>query len=372
MTDIENQNPSEFQKGIDERESLVIREARFFEPYKEELKELFTALNREDQWTDNPVDMLPYIQAGWIGSEHGNSTQKDQFTEDETAAAMVILEKMGFTGELLPDPDAAFDQTVVVAGTTTANYRRFQLTQSARQHGTDLGTEVWLVGQRPREARDGTNDALLGTEGLYAGNDISDNPWANHARKMIEESAEGGAESWKFTETDTARIALLKVIGGDLKPDRIDLNLIRATDAENPLGAKIPVEGAPARDMTAYHFKTDDDHEIVLLNAGAVERRNGDKIIDPRHTTASATKEWLEKMPPKQGARVLYVTGNPHSLRTTQDTYAMLQQMGRGDIELVVAGTTPAAGSPIQTYLGEIGRLINNDYKRNYQHEAAA
>lgn len=359
----ENKN-TEIEIQTDERELEVVREARFFEPYKKELKELFVALDREDQWSDNPEDMLSYMRAGWIGQEHGNSTEKDQFSDEEVAAALPILESIGLTTELLPDPDEKFDQTIVVAGTTTANYRRFQLTATARENGTDLGEEIWLVGQRPREARDGTNDALLNTDGPYTGFDYSDNPWAKYAKKMIEESSEGGDDTWKFTETETARVALLKVIDEKLQPNRIDLNVIAVNGKY--LSAPIPPEGAPSVDATDYYFQTEDGHDIVLMNAAAVERKNGDKILPPRHTTASATKEWLERHPPKKGAKVLYVTGNPHSLRTTQDTYKVLVDMERDDIELVVAGTTPAANTPIQTYLGEVARLIDNDCKRNY------
>lgn len=357
-----DQQRTELQSNGDERESAVIREARYFEPYKEELHELFVALGREHEWADNPEDMLSYIRSGWIGQEHGNSTEKDQFTDEQVAAAMPILEKLNLTSELIPEKGAKFDQTIVVAGTTTANYRRFQLTRDAREDGVELGEEIWLVGQRPREARDGTDEALLSPEGPYAGFDYSDNPWAERAKQMIEESSEG--DNWKFTETDTARVALLKVIDAKAQPHRIDLN-ITSVNGE-PTGQQTPVDGAPARFMTDYYYETEDGHEIILLNGAAVERKNGDKVLPPRHTTASVTKEWLERHAPKENARVLYVTGNPHSLRTTQDTYKVLADMGRDDIELVVAGTTPAANSPIQTYLGEVARLIDNDYKRNY------
>lgn len=355
-------NIFEKQTNVDAREQDVIREARYFKPYEKELHDLFVVLGRVDEWSDNPLEMLSYMRKGWIGQEHGNSTEKDQFTDEQVAAAMPILEQLNLTSEVLPGPNEVFDQTIVVAGTTTANYRRFQLTKTARATGTELGDEIWLVGQRPREARDGSNEALLSPEGQYAGYDYSENPWAERAKSMIEQSS--GGDGWKFTETDTARVALLKVIDGKATPHRIDFNISSVNGAS--YGLQAPVNGAPARVETDYYYTVDDDHEIILLNGAAVERKNGDKVLPPRHTTASVTREWLERHPPKQGARVLYVTGNPHSLRTTQDTYRVLQEMGRGDIELVVAGTMPAANTPIQTYLGEVARLIDNDCKRNY------
>ncbi len=354
------------EKNYQDRELAVVREARFFEPYKKELKELFAALGREDMWSDNPRDILPYVRAGWIGQEHGNSVDKDQFTDEQTVAALALLQDLGFASEQLPNEGDAFEQTVIVAGTTTANYRREGLVLQARENGVDIGTEVWLVGQRPREARDGTNEALLGSEGIYAGNDLTEIPEAAHARRIIEESSGEGADPWKFTETETARLVFQKLIDPSLKPHRYDLNLVEVNGKS--VSSYRPVDDAPSRDITDYHYKTEDGHDIVLLNAAAVERyKNTDERIPSRHTTTSATQEWLERQAPSHGARVLYVTGNPHSLRTTQDTYKMLVDMGREDIELVVAGTTPAANTPIQTYLGEIARLIDNDVKRNYQ-----
>lgn len=375
----ENKNPAELQKNFNERETLVIREAHFFKPYKEELKELFAAINRPDEWSDDITEVLDYVREGWIGGEHGNSDTKDQFTPEEVAAAMPILEKIGFAGELLPDSKAVYSQTAVVGGTMGANYRRRQLTTAARQQGTELGTEIWLVGQRPRVKLDGSGEELLSIEGRFGGNDVSDNPWAAHARSVIDLSEAAftdpanhdKANDWKFTETDTARMALLKLNDGpsrgNLSPHRIDLNLVRATGMDpSLLNPATPIEGAPARDMITYHF-TEDGHETALLYAPAVERRNGDRIIDPRPTTKSVTREWIEQLPPEKGAKVLYVTGNPHTLRTAQDTYEVLKEMGRDDIRLEIAGTTPASTVPIQTYLGEIGRLIDNDYKRNYK-----
>lgn len=240
------------EKNYQDRELAVVREARFFEPYKKELKELFAALGREDMWSDNPRDILPYVRAGWIGQEHGNSVDKDQFTDEQTVAALALLQDLGFASEQLPNEGDAFEQTVIVAGTTTANYRREGLVLQARENGVDIGTEVWLVGQRPREARDGTNEALLGSEGIYAGNDLTEIPEAAHARRIIEESSGEGADPWKFTETETARLVFQKLIDPSLKPHRYDLNLVEVNGKS--VSSYRPVDDAPSRDITDYHF----------------------------------------------------------------------------------------------------------------------
>src|SRR5271154_1295422 len=105
---------------VDLREQEVITHARFFEPYKEDLKELVGILypNAVEgdglQWSDDPRDMLPHIRERWIGREHSNSPDKDQFTEEQFAAAAPILARMGLFGETLPAPNTEFDDAIVL------------------------------------------------------------------------------------------------------------------------------------------------------------------------------------------------------------------------------------------------------------------
>lgn len=344
-------NYTEFA-GVDEREAAVIKDpTQFFELYKGDTKSLFTALNRMGEWSDDPNDMLPYMRSGWIGNEHGNSTEKDQFTQEETDAAMPILAHMGLTTELLPNPGEHFDQVVIVGGTMVANKRRIDLVKRALADGVEMDKVIFWVGQRPREARDGTNDELMSIEGRFAGEDVETNTWVQ--RKLANGSFEA-ANKWGLTETDLGRLAVNKVFGGDLQPYRIDLKVTDSNDPEQHLPQKL--DGVPTRDITDYRFKTPEGQEIILMNAAAVKR--GD--APARHTTRSCTEEWEKRFVPEEGARVLYITGNPHSIRTTQDTYKVLQDLGRTNVELVVAGTAPAEGTPIQSFLGEVARLIDN------------
>lgn len=358
---IENNPQANGEKfgGLDEREAAVIKEARYFEPYKNELHELFKALGREAQWSEDPTnqEFLSYMQRGWIGNEHGNSTEKDQFTPDQIGAAMPILERLGLTSELLPAPGTQVDQTIIVGGTTTANYRRTQLIDKATDQGIEVGDVICWYGQRPRESRDGTNEELVSTEGKYAGENITDNPWY----KAYMKEALNSDDPWALIETDFGRIALNKVSGGSLKPYKIELPVVEVNGKDTGIAKGRP--DVPNRDVLDYHFVTNKGIDVTLMNVAAVDRGEG---RPSRHTTESCTVEWLERHAPAQNAKVMYVTGQPHSLRTAQDTYKILQKHGRGDIQLVVAGTDPVAGQPIQFYLGEVARLINNDVKRNY------
>lgn len=365
--------------NFNDREQLLLRESRFFEPYKEDLKGLFEALGRENRWSDDPRQMLNYIRSGWIGGEHGNreKDQKDQFTPDQTSAAMPILERMGMSGETLPPDGAQYDDLIIVGGTTPANYRRMKLVLDLIQHhGIKTKRITFLVGERPREARDGTDEEILSRTGRFEGGDMHDNPWVAQMLKAEEEMRlQANVDEDQITEppqafkteTDMARVATMKAVpwGESMKPHRIDLALAQP-------GEEVPdrVGGLPGRLVTDYRFTVPiqigremHEQEIVLINAAAVERMQG----DPRHTTASSTSEWLERHAPEDGANVLYVTGNPHTLRTAQDTMLILKNAGRDDIHLDIAGTSPPANAQIQFYLGEVGRLIDNDVRRNYE-----
>src|SRR5690242_6482292 len=45
---------------LDNRQQLVLRQAHFFELYKEELHTLFCALGREMFWSDDPRNLIEY------------------------------------------------------------------------------------------------------------------------------------------------------------------------------------------------------------------------------------------------------------------------------------------------------------------------
>lgn len=369
MTERDEHSAAERVIGFTDREAEVIKTSRFYDLYKDDLQELFSALGLEKIWSDNPIDFHDYIQRAWVGQEHGNAVEKEQYSDEQVAAAMPVLERMNLTSEALPHPGEKYDQTIVVGGTTPANYRRMQLTSKAREQGVELGEEIWLVGQRPREARDGTNEELLGTDGRFAGHDITKNPSIEGRMKTGAFDGEVGTDSaWSLTETDTAIISLLKVVDPEATPHRIGLHLVDLNAPKDKQHWPGQRPDAPARLVTDYRYTLEDGHDITLINAEAVQRGTSEKPHPSRHTTQSATQEWLERHAPKKNAKVLYVTGNPHSLRTTQDTQRILDKLGRGDIQLELAGTTPAVGAPIQTILGEVGRLVHNDLKY-YRHE---
>lgn len=348
--------------AVDMQHDIVVN-AHFFRLYKAELKGLFAALGREREWSDNPRDMLPYLREKWIGMEHGNHDAKDQFTKGQIAAAQPYLEKMGLKGSQYPSPGEHFDQVVIGGGTMLTNYRRIELVDELLDMGVKIDKVVFWLGRRPAGDRDGTPAELLATTGKLSGNNVRRNPWVKDLMKRGALKLRG---TMKLTETDLGRMAILKVFDGMLMPYRVDLSALNEKRRRTDLLDMI--ERTPEEFVTDYYFETDDGLEIVLLNGKPVHRGAGPngELRPHRPTTASTTAEWLERHAPVRDARVLYVTGNPHMLRMAQDSYAVMQRQGRGDINLQLACIAPAADMDIHTYLGEIARLIDNDVKRNY------
>jgi len=356
--------PTSKRHSLGEKERAVIETARFFEPYKRELHGLFIALGREHKWSDNPRDMLLYLREKWIGQEHGNSASKDQFSDEQIAAAQPWLKALGLTTAQVPSRNSHFDQAIIVGGTMLSNYRRVEFVHDIMDSGVQIDKLIFWVGHRPRERRDGTIAELLSTRGRFAGLAVRGNAWV---KDLVVRGTNRLRRRVRLNETDLGRFALLKVLDNKMMPYRIDLSILNERHRRADLLDK--VESLPKRYVKDYYLKTDDGLEIVLLNGSPVSRGVGanGKPRPARHTTASCTVEWLERHAPAQNARVLYITGNPHTLRTAQDTYVKIKELGRDDIRLTIAGTAPNDTVTIQTYLGEIARLIDNDVRRNYE-----
>jgi hypothetical protein len=330
---------------LTERDEAVIRNARFFEPYKKELEGLFMAIGKQDEWSDDPRQMLDYLRSRWIGREHGNDLAKDQFSEEQVAAAMPYFDMLGLTVEDTPEiTDYHFDQMIILGGFAATNRRRLAFgLELLKNNNATVDTIIFFLGERPRSVRDGTNEQILGINEAKSAGDVRENPWV---KQLTMQGAFTSPPLHDLNETDVGRIAMLQLMGNSLMPYRVEVD-----------------ESDAAGRIKDYYFRTDTGQEILLINAAAVDRG----IDRPRrHTSKSCAVEWLERHAPKRHAKVLYITDNPSTLRTALDTYAVLKKYGRDDIHLIPAGPAPYKTQAIQTYLGEIARLIDNDVRRNH------
>lgn len=330
---------------LSEREKAVVTSAQFFAPYKKELQALFEVLGKQDEWSDDPRQMLGYLRARWIGREHGNSSQKDQFSEAQRTAAMPYFEMLGLTSEDLPDiTNSHLDQMIIMGGLNPINYRRLSFgLELLRNSSATVDTIVFCLGERPRYPGDGSSEDILGINGHNPGGDVRENPWV---KELFAQGAFADSPSYNLNETDMGRITMLRLLGNSLMPYRVEKDTVN-----------------PTRQVKDYYFKTSSGQEIVLVNGAAVYRGNN-RVQRP--TSKSCSIEWLERHAPKNHAKVLYVADNPSLIRMTMDTYSVLRDAGREDIELIPAGPAPFKTQHIHTYLGEIARLIDKDVRRNY------
>jgi hypothetical protein len=292
----------------------AVREERFFDVHHDSLRELFKALGREEEWRDTPEELLPYTQAKWVGQEHGNSTEKDQFTPEQSEAAQPILEKLGLIDEILP-PVGVYEQVVIFGGFMRVNRERIGFVKELISEGKVRAEQiVFWSGERAREARDDAELERINFE------ELSGNSWISH--QLRKPAGEQFA-----TETELVRLAYHEHF----------LDTVLQDDDE-------------------LRFTTSDYPDFVLLDCPAVQRPNG----PTRPTIASCTREWLNRIPSRKAASILLVSGNPHIERNLRDVRQTISVM-RPDIELTVCGPAASINASIQLHLGEVGRMLYMD-----------
>jgi len=318
----------------------------FFDTEKDNLRELFTSLGREQTWTDELGGIVDYVRQRWVGKEHGTNG-KDAYTPEQEAAALPILRRMGFYDEVLPPIGSSYDQIDIIGGFMRVNHERISFVKNLLDSGriSLTGPVVFWAGQRLRDEKEAESlEELMDSNGRYYGADVFENKWVQRQTSLSWESNELW---WRpfASETELARLGLLKVYGADLTMHRAQLQLgVHQSEAE-----------VPSRLVVDYRYKLDDKHEMIIMNARAVQRKGGGVS---RHTTVSCAEESLAMYPPKEQSKLLLVSGNPHTQRTAREVRQVLAEHDRGDVTLEVSG--PAAGSKatLQLVLGEVGSQL--------------
>jgi hypothetical protein len=317
--------------------SVLTAPESFFETHTPTLHELFVGLGREAEWRDNPQDLLPYVVPSWLGREHGNSAEKDQFTEEQEAAAKALMRSLGLQEEVVPLADR-YEQAIIGGGMMRVNRQRIAFMKELLETG-GVETEhiIFWAGQRLRDARDDAQLQIMDLETLAT------DAWV---REQLARPEEPGWSNRFATETGLARLAYLESFGhAKLRRITTEMQLTSAAS------------GIPRPGAARYSFTADGYPGFVLMNGKAVARKSG----PPRPTTKSCAEEWLEKIAPSPGAQILIVAGNPHTLRAKRDIQQIARQNGRADINFTVCGPAANPEASIQLYLGEIGALLSQD-----------
>jgi hypothetical protein len=308
---------------------------QFFDSHQEALKGLFVALGREHEWHPTPKGILDYTQKRWVGVEHGNSAEKDQFTDEQIAAAQPYLRDLGLVEAAMPSA-GFYEEVVIIGGMTRVNRERMGFVKDLIDDGT-IKTEriVFWAGQRLRDKRDDPHLAAVDRKKVGA------DPWAATQYELPVTYDWTGQFA---TETDSARLAYLEQY-----PKAKLIEMIPADNSQ-------VVPGVPARLASQYVFEAPDAPEFRLMNAAAVARAKG----TARHTTASCAMEYLADVASTGLESVLFVSGNPHIGRNGRELRDIFK-IYRPDLMIDICGPAANPQASIQLMLGEPGREIHMD-----------
>lgn len=340
----ETQTSTPEQQETTSREHEYLNTGRFFENYKPEIQELFDVF--EWDWSDDPEQVNTQLRK-MIGLDHSDTSRLEPTPEQEDAA-MSIFDRMGLLSAILPSESTNYNDIVVPGATTMAIKRRLQVRENVLDAGSTTKKTTILNGQRPRDRIDRTNDEII--EAMRVN---KDNPWI--ARELKK-----GSDAFS-TETELGRAAALGLMNTpNAQVRRMDLPLI-GTNAARRESDAVP------RDITDYYYRGEDGQDIIVVNGRAVDRgidEEGQRR-EPRPTTMSTIKEWIERHTPKEGTRVLFVVSQPHALRMGREIIQALQQHGLGDVKVDIAsGDAPPVTLRTQTILGEVARMLDNEQRQ--------
>lgn len=306
----------------------------FYGQNQESLDGLFSLLELEPPRSLR--EAVAFTQS-WVRGDHAEPEAMPEVPMEKDALARDLYEQMGLVNDQ-PLPRGEYDQIIVLGAMQRANNARLKFLQESLENGAELaegGQIIMWGGPRPiheKIERPIIDQQLAQTTGLS-------NPW-------LQDVASG--EVSVNTETDGLRLAASGLFNARRKPSVY----FRLGSKEHPI--------------QRYTLESDIG-EIVLLNGEPVGREHGGS----RHTTESCAEEWLadsgmksdayHQLSPRQGARVAFLTHNPHIIRTARDVQNVLERSGRDDVELAVAGAAAYSNARHRSFLGEIARLLYGD-----------
>lgn len=319
----------------------------YLERNRSRLRWLFEALGKPTDIVEgDDVALEAHLLSRWLGSEHGLSSGKEQYTPDQEAAARPILRELDVVDRIDPPSGARYDEVLVMGAAAIGIHRRLEL---VRESGVRAPRLTVLTGLRPHEGnpRDGTTDELLAIDGRMA-----------------------AAAGWRPPAGLVARADLLQGQGVDpltaarvLFPGESDLTELLLTKQWATAMPRTTVHAAAPhpienelgqRDYLLRTWEVDGPIlELRVLNGAPVDR--GDR--PPRPTSTSTLLEWLALPGSDHVERALVVVNQPHLHRVGLEVRELLRDEGH-DLDVEVAGCEPSTDSSVQLLLGEVAARI--------------
>jgi hypothetical protein len=325
----------------------------FFETHREEIISLYSLADIDGELPDDITDPMvihDYSLSRWMKGDHWNPDNKYAYSVEQSDLEEFyqILDRLQLREEIIPPAGTVIDELVIVGSTFSANFRRASLGKQLIDSGQvsfreNPNISIW-AGQRPSYASEEIDfDGFLGA-GYSDVHDVfkDETDMAN----FVVHTLWGMAENGKLLLPDPAGIYLPEpAVEGDMLSAQLE---------DIP-----PLSELGVRDFAQYEYLLPrNNHTIKILNARAVERRQG----EPRHTTESSAREWLALNNIPVGYTVLEINGNPHAYRINSEIKRVFTECGRPDIKVVSAAIAARQDSPPSLYLGEIGRILFNNY----------
>ncbi len=314
------------------------------------LRRLFQHLGVE--WSEDPAVNAETAQQLWLGGEHGQNVI--EYPPALLEGVIPFGAAMGMIDATLPEFGTIFDETCIIGGTLNANVRRYELINYLRRcRACQFGPIVGWYGQRLRQKREGTVDQLVAR--LQARDPaLLDHSWV--VTQLELDDADPNPWQRPFATEFELGIAAALLEFGPL------LHLTFTHRIEEP--ARVP--GVPGRTILWQGWTGPNDSSLLMLNSAAVPRKMQDRPSDPRHTTASSAKEWLEILTPFTGRHIGVVSGNPHTERTIRSVLRQFKQLGYDDLIITPMGTNATDADKVvlgRTILGEVARLLGSEQR---------
>jgi hypothetical protein len=314
------------------------------------LRSLFDVLGASAYWREDTEELASWMEANWLGAEHGRQEGKPLFDDASQRAARPILEELGLTKRVEP-PAERYDEVIVLGAAGIGMHRRIEF---VRVSGVAAKGLTILAGMRPheRQSRDGGLDELLATDGRFApAPGWRMPPRLEHLQAVLRTAGvtdEHAAAALVFpSETDLAELFLSKQW-----PNAEVLTTMHT--APHPV-----VNELGQRPWTVRTWQTEGPIPTLrVLNGYPVERPGPGSMRPPRPTTLSTFEEWLALVAADEvPASVLAVVNQPHLRRVQLQLRMHLDAVGL-EVQLDVAGCETLSDVDVVLLLGEIPAFI--------------
>jgi hypothetical protein len=300
----------------------------FYNANRESLDELAEKLALPERATEN-LDTWVAVSQPWTRGDHARPAERIAVDDRTGARLHELYEAMGLKHDLWL-PEGVYDQIAILGSTQLGNNRRVQHAQQMLDRSKATTNHLVMLGGE-RAPFEESELPLIDTNIKQLAEQDPNDPWI---QQLLSGEA---AVNW---ETDMLRLST-------------SIHLGRLTTV-----ATFGAGGEGGSYPAVTHFTCNQrDLLVSLTHSKAVPRPGG----APRHTTASSIPDWLRLLPPKTGAKVGFVTANPHIERTTRVAQNVIAAAGRDDIELIASGSAAAQTYRHEIFLGEVARNLYED-----------